>query len=49
MFATSGVDHQCDSNSKTKYSVLAAVVREGSSKDVNEAGTDRHQKADKHT
>lgn len=49
LFATSGVDHQCDSNSETTYSVLAAVVREGSSKEVSEAGTDGHQEADKHT
>lgn len=49
LFATSGVDHQCDSNSETTYSVLAAVVREGSSKEVSEAGTEGHQEADKHT
>lgn len=46
LFATSGIDHQCESN--LEYSVLAAVVREGSSKEVSKAGTHRHQEADKH-
>lgn len=48
LFATSGVDHQCASISETKYSVLAAVVREGSSGELREAGTHQHQEADKH-
>lgn len=41
LFATPSKDHQCDSNAETKYSVPAAVVREGSSEGVSEASRSR--------